>query len=131
MKGTEEEVQMIQQLVLPSGGQLVTTQLIPAGARVTVVISGVVGIWAGWAHGIDAAYVYDAPPGSIYYPVITPIHRLGILTANGHFDPAPAGYNQAHQYTWETVGTGQGIWFQFQDQPYDDNTGSFGITVIW
>jgi len=122
---------MNQQLVLPSGGQTSTTQPIPAGSQVTVVISGVVGIWAGWSRGIDAAYVYAAPPGSSYSPVNPPRRRLGITTGNGPFDPRPPVYNPTHQYTWQTVGTGQGLWFQFQDQPYDDNTGSFAITVIW
>lgn len=124
---------MIEQLQLPirSVNPIYTSHAIPSGTIATVTISGVVGVWQDWSHGIDAAYCYDAPPGSAYYPATPPKRKLHIQTNHGHFDPQPPVYNPGHHYTWQFVGTGQPLALWFNDYYYDDNSGSFFITVSW
>lgn len=122
---------MEQKLTLPSTGQIVTTQFIPSGATVNLNISGVVGFWVETSYGLDAAYIYYVPPGTIYYPVTDPIRSLIIQTSNGRFDPQPPEYNQNHEYDWQTLGTGQSMTLKVGDSHYEDNSGSFAVTVTW
>ena len=119
------------QLTVTSRNPVSTSQAIPSGSVATVTVLGVVGVWRGWSHGIDGAYCYDAPPGSNYYPATPPKRALHIETNYGHFNPQPGTYNPVHQYTWQFVGNGQPLTLWFNDQSYQDNSGSFAITVSW
>ncbi|GEM_PF-2591708 len=124
---------MVEQLQLPINSQhrVTTRHPIPAGTLATVTVSGVVGVWRGWSHGIDGAYCYDAPPGAAYYPANPPKRKLHIESNYGHFNPQPEVYNSSHQYTWQFVGNGQPLTAWFNDYHYPDNSGSFSITVSW
>jgi serine protease len=124
---------VIEQLRLPvtSSNRVYTSRAIPPGTIATVSISGVVGVWTGWSRGIDAAYCYQAPQGSGYYPCVPPKRKLHIETNHGHFNPEPPVYNPTHDYKWQFVGTGQPLVLWFNDSYYDDNSGSFSITVSW
>ena len=105
--------------------------MIPAGANVNVLISGVVRFWRGLSYGADAAYIYYVPPGTRYYPVTTPIRSLNIYSSNGRFDPQASEYNPNHEYDWKTIGPGQSMTIHVGDSYYDDNAGSFAVTVSW
>ena len=120
-----------QKLALTSSGDTLVTQFIPAGANVNVHVSGVVGFWKGWSHGHDAAYVYDAPPGSVHYPVTSPVRALLIIVDNNKFNPQPPEYNPNHVYDWQTVGTGNSLTLKIGDSYYDDNSGNFSVTITW
>ncbi len=120
-----------EQLTLPSTGQVVNTQLIPSGANVNVHISGIIGFWHQISYGADAAYLYDVPPHNIHYPLTTPVRSLNTHTSNGKFDPQPPEYMPNHEYDWQTEGKGQSMSLWIQDTYYDDNTGSFAVTVSW
>ncbi len=124
---------MVEHLQLPvnSPNRVSTRHVIPVGTLTTVTISGVVGIWHGWSHGLDGAYCYDAPPGAGYYPCVPPKRKLHIETNYGHFNPQPEVYNPGHQYTWQFIGNGQRLALWFNDYHYADNSGSFSITVSW
>ena len=124
---------MIEQLQLPatSGRRVSTRAAIPAQTVATVTVSGVVGIWSGWSHGLDSAFCYDAPPGTHYYPASPPKRALHVETNYGHFDPQPEVYSAGHQYTWQFTGNGERLSLWFNDEPYDDNSGSFSVSVSW
>jgi hypothetical protein len=120
-----------QKLSLPSTGETITTQFIPAGASVNVNITGLIGYWRTIPYGADAAYLLDVPPNHSRYPLTDPLRSLNIHTSNGRFNPQPPQYNPDHEYKWETNGTGQSMLLWVGDSFYDDNTGSFNVTVTW
>ena len=114
-----------------SSGKITTFQAIPSGRVAKVVISGVCGVWTNWSHGLDAAYCYDAPPGSAYYSLPKPARRLHIETNHGHFNPLPEAYNPSHLYEWHFIGRGERLLLWFNDSFHGDNTGVFNIQVSW